>query len=80
MLFIFIVGFSVNDVQKEFITIEWKLPDEAFLKGFGEGEITFENAKNVNHVNTGDKNCFLSQFILKLVVFFSQFNQCFPVC
>ena len=44
LLFVFIVGFSINDVQKEFITLNWEI--YANLNSFEQDKspLTFENA------------------------------------
>lgn len=44
LLFLFIVGFSINDVQKEFIVIPWQISDNIAENQALHPEITFANA------------------------------------
>lgn len=44
VLFIFIAGFSVNDVQKELITLNWYFPRDIVSAVSAIGGMTFENA------------------------------------
>lgn len=45
LLFIIIVGFSVDDVQKEFVNLNWQLMDSASNKESNEVVLNFENAQ-----------------------------------
>ncbi|HKI88161.1 MAG TPA: type IX secretion system sortase PorU [Draconibacterium sp.] len=44
LLFLFIVGFTINDVQKEFIVISWKISNNSDENNPGGTVITFDNA------------------------------------
>ncbi|MBT3383545.1 MAG: type IX secretion system sortase PorU [Prolixibacteraceae bacterium] len=44
LLFIIIVGFSVNDVQKDFITLNWEIPANLNSSDKNKIAFTFENA------------------------------------
>jgi len=44
LLFIIVIGFSVSDVQKEFVNLDWQTLDSASNKSFGEIILNFEGA------------------------------------
>jgi len=52
LLFIIVVGFSVNDVQKEFITLNWKKIDTQEALAAFRFDLSFENAEFSNSENS----------------------------
>ena len=44
ILSLFVLGFSVNDVQREIIVLDWKFPESLDENSFSNGELTFPDA------------------------------------
>ena len=52
ILSLFVLGFSINDVHKEIITIDWKIPVNLDKNSFSNEELTFEGADYYPEVNS----------------------------
>ena len=52
LLFILVVGFTINDVQKEIIILNWQFIDNPDINATENNNFSFDNAVFIDEVNS----------------------------